>query len=91
MNEFIGYLHASNSSSWNIKDGKLLLNVDYDPHYCQDFEGHETTWNLEFSDWLLQEMGPLSTIMVDGKKIAGNDLKIQIPRGTGSHRIEVSF
>jgi hypothetical protein len=91
MNEFIGYLHAVSSADWNRKVGKLTINLDYDPHYCQDFSRHATTWNLEFSDWLLQEMGTPSSIMVDGTNMGKPGMKIQIPAGTGSHHVEVMF
>jgi hypothetical protein len=90
MNEFIGYLHASNSGSWSKNEKKLILNVDYDPHYCLDFSRHASSWNLELSDWLLREMGPLSSIVVDGTRVKDGN-KIPIPAGTGRHNIEIRF
>jgi len=91
MNEFIGYLHAANSAKWNGKEEELAISLDYDPHYCQDFGKHATTWNLEFSDWILKEMGQVSTVKVDGKKVDNPELKIQVPAGIGKHTIEVVF
>lgn len=91
MNEFIGYLHAHNSGNWNIKEKKLIINLDYDPHYCMDFSNHSTVWNLELSDWLLKEMGEVSLIFVDGNRVSWNGQEVQIPAGTGSHHVEVIF
>ena len=91
MNEFIGYLHSASSAIWNLKEEKLTINLEYDTHYCQDFSKHTSSWNLEFSDWLLQEMGPLSSITVDGLRVVKPGVKIQIPAGTGKHTIEVNF
>ena len=91
INEFIGYLHAGNSGNWSKEMEKLTIKLDYDPHYCKYFETHASTWNLEFSDWLAKEMGEFSSIIVDGKKVKTPVKKIDIPKGTGEHRIEVKF
>lgn len=91
MNEFIGYLHASNSGKWNTDMNKLTITLDYDSHYCQYFETHNSSWNLEFSDWLEKEMGKLSSVVIDGKVVKSLTGKIEIPRGTGKHRIEIIF
>ena len=91
INEFIGYLHSGNSGNWNTDLDKLTITLDYDPHYCQYFEKHASTWNLEFSDWLVKEMGSVSSIRMDGNVGAQTGLKIQIPEGIGKHTIEVSF
>ena len=34
FNEYIGYLHASNSGFWDKKLKKIELHLDYDPHYA---------------------------------------------------------
>jgi len=91
INEFIGYLHASNEAVWNSEKNKLTLNLDYDSHYCQFFETHGSNWNLEISDWLAKEMGDLSSVAIDGKVVNALERKIDIPPGTGKHRIELKF
>jgi len=91
MNEFIGYLHAASSSAWDLKEKRLTIEVEYDPHYCQDFSKRSTTWNLEFADWLLQEVGAVSSVKVDGLGIAFPGIQVQVPQGTGEHTIEVMF
>lgn len=93
INEFIGYLHANNSGIWMKEAPKLLLNVEYDTHYCQYFNKQGSSWNLEMADWLEKETGAISNIKVDGKKISvpSTGLKIEIPAGTGTHEIEVDF
>jgi len=90
MNEFIGYLHSQNSGIWYSDKGKLTIILDYDPRYCQFFNNHTSNWNLEFSDWILSEMGK-PVVSIDGKTATGSDSKIEIPAGTGKHNIEVKF
>jgi hypothetical protein len=91
MNEFIGYLHASNSGEWNDSKKILQLNIDYDPHYCMHFATHPTVWNLEFSDWMQEKVEKISSVTVDGGKIVIQNSKIKIPSGTGIHRIVLSY
>lgn len=91
MNEFIGYLHAASSTAWDLKEKRLTIEVAYDPHYCQDFSKHASVWNLEYSDWLLQEIGAVSSVKVDGISQAVPGIQVQIPKGTGKHTIEVIF
>ncbi len=93
INEFIGYLHASNSGEWVKEDGKLTISLGYDPHYCQYFNKQTSSWNLELADWLEEASGKISTIKVDGKKIplSTTSLKIPVPTGSGEHMIEVEF
>ncbi len=91
MNEFIAYLHSASSSVWNLKEEKLTIEVAYDPHYCQDFSKHASVWNLEYSDWLLQEIGAVSSVKVDGISQAKSGIQVQIPKGTGKHTIEIIF
>lgn len=91
MNEFIGYLHVCNSGAWNAEKNKLIITLDYDAHYCQYFESHDSNWNLEISDWLTKEMGDVSSVNIDGKTVNGSLRKIEINRGTGKHLIELKF
>jgi hypothetical protein len=93
INEFIGYIHASNSGTWMKKEGKLTLNLGYDPHYCQYFDKHTSSWNLELADWMESVSGKISAIKVDGKEIplSKNGLKIPVPNGTGEHKIDLIF
>jgi hypothetical protein len=93
INEFIGYLHASNSGEWIKEDGKLTINLGYDPHYCQYFDNKTSSWNLELADWLEEATGKISAIKVDGKKIpiSSSGLEIPVPKGSGEHMIEVEF
>ncbi|MFO7668847.1 MAG: hypothetical protein R6W31_04240 [Bacteroidales bacterium] len=93
INEFIGYLHAGNSGSWNPKDEKLIFNVDYDPHYCRYFTNKPSSWTLEVADWMEKESGRISAIKVDGKAIpnpASGGI-IPVPSGSGQHQIEIEF
>jgi len=90
MNEFIGYLHARNSGYWSSGHDKLTITIGYDTHYCQYFETHSSNWNLEFSDWLLKDMGKPS-LSIDGLAVSGLDKKIEIPNGSGEHKIEIKF
>ena len=55
FNEYIGYLHASNSGFLDKKFKKIELRLDYDPHYCSDFREKDSSWKLQFADWLLKE------------------------------------
>jgi len=91
INEFIGYLHANKRSKWVADGKKLVIDLEYDPHYCLDFGKHSTVWKLDISDWLLNEAGKVSAVTVDGKKaiIKGNE--VTIPNGTGGHSIEIDF
>jgi len=91
MNEFIGYLHSDISGNWNPAGNQLILTVNYDPQYCQHFGNKKTNWNFELSDWILKELGEISSVNVDGKisKVSGG--KIEIPQGTGKHIVEIKF
>ena len=90
INEFIGYLHSQNKANWSPVQNKLTITLDYDPHYCQYFEKHSSEWNLEFSDWMIKEMGN-PVIDISGKTVTVADRRIEIPNGTGKHIIEVNF
>jgi len=91
INEFIGYLHASNTAGWNVKENKLVIDLNYDSHYCMDFGKRPTVWKLEFADWLLKEKGAVSSLKVDGTAVIQKGPELQVPAGTGSHTVEVSF
>ena len=91
MNEFIGYLHANNSGYYDLENNKLVINIGYDPHYCRYFETKESNWNLEISDWLEKELGKRTSVAIDGKVVKNSTGKVEIPRGTGNHTIEVKY
>ena len=93
INEFIGYLHANNSGSWNKENTKLTITIEYDPHYCQHFNNHESSWTLELSGWLEKKMGKISGIKIDGKDVPAlpSSSRVMIPSGTGKHQIEIGF
>ena len=68
INEFIGYLHASNSGSWRQGEEKLRFRVDYDPHYCQLFRQADLrpgTWSLPTGWWRNRVRS--AGVKVDGK------------------------
>jgi hypothetical protein len=91
INEFIGYLHSANSGTFNSNLHKLNLLIDYDKAYCQYFETHTSTWGLEFADWMENEAGKASSVLIDGKSFKLTTDKIEIPSGTGMHKIEIGF
>lgn len=92
INEYIGYIHASNSGNWFEKEKKITLNINYDPHYCRYFDSKISSWDLEVADWLVKK-GKTSKITINGKSLSLTDsaMKIAIPEGTGEHNIEISF
>ena len=93
INEFIGYLHTSNSGYWNDDETQLTLILDYDPHYCMHFNNHPSSWTLELSDWLEKKTGKVSAIKIDGQNAPSYPSlsKMTIPSGTGKHKIEIVF
>jgi hypothetical protein len=93
INEFIGYIHAGNSGAWQHGDGKITLQVGYDPHYCQYFDQRASSWKLELADWLEEASGKISAITVDGKKVGSDNagMSIPVPPGSGDHVIEIKF
>ncbi|NMC38765.1 MAG: hypothetical protein GYA41_10625 [Bacteroidales bacterium] len=91
INEFIGYLHAENSAKWEADGKRLTIMTEYDPHYCMDFAGNPTHWNLEISDWLLAEKGGKYSVKADGGKAEIRNSMITIPEGTGKHSITIDF
>ena len=93
INEFIGYLHANNSGYWSKEETKLTITVDYDPHYCLHFNNHPSSWTLELSDWLEKKTGKISLIKIDGEDVQSSlsPSEIQIPSGTGKHKVEIIF
>ena len=93
INEFIGYLHASNSGQLITgKKPQLTLTVDYDPHYCLYFAEQPSSWILELSDWVTDEFGETPLVEVDGEAISlsKTSFRIPIPAGIGKHHIEIS-
>ena len=47
--EYCGYLHTHVAKSVET-DQSLCLTVDYDSHYCQYFDSHESKWTIHLSD-----------------------------------------
>lgn len=93
INEYIAYIHTSNSGSWNKSEASLRLHVDYDAHYCRYFENKSSVWNLEVADWMEKDMGGLSVVKVNGKAVQHGEtgMSIALPAGTGGHEIEIEF
>jgi hypothetical protein len=93
INEFIGHLHADNSGTWMKEDKRILIHVNYDPHYCRHFEKKVSSWNMEIADWMTDEAGAVSVVKVDGQpepfSLSGSVLTV--PGGTGTHTIEIEF
>lgn len=89
VNEFIGYLHAQTSGKCD-NSGKLALSIFYDSHYCKYFEDHNSTWNLEFADWLIDENGS-PQIHIDGKETTPISKIINVRPGLGKHILEIEF
>ena len=89
INEFIGYLHAQNASTWK-NTNHLSLSVNYDTHYCQYFQNNESIWNLDFADWFMEEKG-IPGIEVNGKGAVLKTNKLVIPQGCIQHRIDLKF
>ncbi len=92
INEFIGYLHAGNSGQMNLdKSPQVSFKIDYDPHYCQHFKNHSSTYTLELADWVTDEFDKNVQVKVDGKIITSDQpaFEIKIPAGIGVHHIEI--
>ena len=92
VNEYIGILHARVDSSeapgWQLSFG-------FDPHYCEYFEEHPSSWRLWLSDSFgerLRALGELQ-ISVDSRMLrrlnASDFLRgtptIDLPAGVGTH------
>ena len=91
INEFIGYLHSEILVSPDRKKDQIDLVLEYDSHYCQFFDDHSSVWNLEFSDWFTDRNGKISSVIIDRKNAEIRAGRIEIPKGTGIHRIELKF
>ncbi len=88
INEFIGYLHAEISGRWK-GEKELLIEVNYDPHYCRHFQKHSSFWNLEFADWLKDTLGQQQKINVDGRLVNADN--VILPAGLGRKEVKINF
>jgi hypothetical protein len=87
-NEMCAYLHAEIT---NQGDG---LNIYYDDHYCAFFEKNPSFWTLELSDSFRKKAGGNTRISIDGKTIDAilqPEQKVDIPAGTGMHKIKLFY
>lgn len=95
FNELIAYTHTQIEVT---DDPSIQIRFNYDPHYCQYFNDHTSTWTLHLSDDLrmkLSEIGKM-IILVDSKEMGEIDpatyftetMEIEVPKGTGLHIIE---
>ena len=96
-NQYIGYEHAQVDSvaaeGWQIR-------FNYDPHYCQYFGSHTSSWRVWLSDSLREALRSSQDFIVstDGKaqaRIKARDLlrdslAIDVPAGLGNHAWMVS-
>jgi hypothetical protein len=72
--EYCGYLHAQVVKSEGT-DQSLCLTVDYDHHYCQYFDSHESKWTVHLSDGVRSKFDDV----IPEKRT------IIIPNGVGRH------
>jgi hypothetical protein len=89
FNETCAYLHSETKKSQGTG---LLLELNYDPHYCRYFEKKSSGWTLELTDDFIKKNGQKTVIIVDGVKksdITKSEQFIEIPAGTGVHKIEL--
>lgn len=91
INEFIGYLHSKNTGNWDKERKKITIKLEYDSHYCLDFDNRPTSWNFEISDWLSKISGGKYSMKVDGEAAKVQNNIVKIPKGTGIHTIEIDF
>jgi hypothetical protein len=73
--EYCGYLHARVQRS--ADGGRLAFALDYDPHYCGFFAGHESRWTLHVADETRQSFS-----------LAGERQTIAVPKGTGRQTVQ---
>lgn len=73
--EYCAYLHANVES-----DGSALV-LDYDDRYCRHFASHASSWTLHLADETRRLLKP----PVPEKRT------IEIPKGTGRHRVSFTF
>jgi hypothetical protein len=74
--EYCGYLHTQVAKSAETSKS-LCLTIDYDSHYCQYFDSHESRWTLHLSDEKRSQI----------EKDVPEKQKIIIPKGLGQHII----
>ena len=89
FNEYCAYLHSRVERS---AAGGLMLDIDYEAHYCRHFAKNPSKWTLELSEDYLKKAGQGATVSVDGRAaqraLAGRTV-ITIPPGVGRHRVEI--
>lgn len=72
--EYCAYLHAKVE-----RDGPALV-VDYDDHYCRHFASRASSWTLHLSDQTRRAL----------KEPVPEKRVIEIPKGTGRHRVSLA-
>jgi len=94
-NELIAYTHTQIEV---VDNPSIQIRFNYDPHYCQYFNNHTSTWILHLSDDLRMKLSKIGKMMVlvDSKEMGEIDpatyftetREIEVPKGTGLHVIE---
>jgi hypothetical protein len=92
VNEYIGILHvqidSSGADSWQITFG-------FDPHYCDYFEGHPSSWRLWLSDPFAERLKAWRDLQISVDKTTSlriqavdflrGTMTIDLPAGLGTH------
>jgi hypothetical protein len=89
FDEYCAYLHARIRR--NPGRG-LQMQLQYDPHYCRHFAGKDSSWTLEVSDRLRNQIGERVWFSVDQTRRAGTlseRQSISIPAGVGLRVVAV--
>ncbi len=77
--EYCGYLHTQVAKSKEACE-ILCLTVDYDSHYCQYFDSHESKWTMHLSD----------QVRATFEDKVPEKQTIIIPKGLGKHKISIN-
>jgi hypothetical protein len=74
--EYCGYLHTKIAKT-EVTNHSLCLTVDFDSHYCQYFDSHESKWTIHLSDHIKSQF----------EDAVPEKRTIVIPKGLGQHTI----
>ena len=90
LDEYIGYQHAEWRTAASPGNA-VLLDVNYDPHYCRALIAKGSTWTLHLSDWLRESLRN-PEIWIDRKKYGpAKEEFTEVPfsAGSPSHALEL--
>lgn len=95
-NEYIGILHTGIQSSF--EGGGMQLTFHQDPHYCEYFAKHPSSWQLWMSDPMKANLKAAGTkLTIDNEPasltaadFSGDMVTIHLPAGTGVHTWKLS-